>query len=65
MGERMTDFELTVLREIEGESPISPWGAAVGEAVDFLHENGYIARGKLTSKGIDYLARHPKEPSDA
>lgn len=50
----MTPFEREVLEEIAGLRPARPWGAAVGAAIDFLQDDGYVTRGygpKLTEKG--------------
>lgn len=50
----MTKYELKILREIAGEIPVSPWGAAVGEVLGFLHRDGLITKkfgGELTEKG--------------
>ena len=60
----MSDFELRILREIAGETPPSPWGAAVAEALVWLEANGYIAAGRLTEKGRAYLAgQSPEVPA--
>ena len=68
----LTDFELKVMRCVAGERvPGMAWGAAMGEAVEYLYGGGYLARGMsggalqyhLTDKGIEALtaARQPKE----
>lgn len=53
-NDKLTDFELKILREVDGREPASPWGAAVGHALSVLAGGGYITRkfgGKLTDKG--------------
>lgn len=40
-----TQFEIDVLRELNGERVEGMcWGAAMGEAVEWLHGSGYISR---------------------
>ena len=56
----LVDWEYQILREIIGELPMSPWGAAVGVALEYLYESGYIktlfaTKDSLTEKGLQYL----------
>ena len=52
-GDReLTDYEIQILRECAGELPASPWGAAVGQTLEFLQGFGYLdARGHINSAG--------------
>lgn len=55
MSEKLTKYELKVLRHLKGESvPGLRWGAAMGEAVEHLTDCGYLSKhyGDL---GIDYV----------
>lgn len=48
----LTPFELQILRECAGELPPSPWGAAVGVALETLQSLGYVScSGIITSLG--------------
>ena len=39
----MTDFERKILRHLNGEDvPGLTWGAAMGVAIEWLEDNGYI-----------------------
>lgn len=60
----LSDDELAVLRSLAGETPPIPWGAWVGACIDFLQEDGYVARGhvlKPTERGLSILKAHPAE----
>lgn len=49
-----TGFEIEILREVAGEARPSPWGAAIGSALSWLHAQGYITSefgGEPTEKG--------------
>jgi hypothetical protein len=55
----LTEFELQILCEIAGLRDQSPWGAAVGEALETLYGARLIESlggGKLTDKGKTALA---------
>lgn len=51
----LCEFEIQILRECAGEMQISPWGAAVGAALERLKGSGYISGGKPTAKGMAVL----------
>lgn len=54
MADKLTEFEVKVLREVAGEIPTIPWGAALGQTLESLKGSGYITShfgGKLTDKG--------------
>lgn len=45
MGHVLTDFDRDLLRSMNGEKIEGlAWGAAMGEAVEFLHECGLVTR---------------------
>ena len=54
--DKLTDHELQILREINGDLPASSWGAWVGACYESLSEGGYITREGITEKGKQYLA---------
>ncbi len=54
---RLCEYEIEILREVAGEKPISPWGASVGSALEYLEGNDFIAGGKITAKGEEVLAK--------
>jgi hypothetical protein len=37
----LCEFEVQILRELAGELPASPWGAAVGATLGFLKGSGF------------------------
>lgn len=57
----LDDYELQVLRELGGELPASPWGAALGQALEVLMGYGLAERAagqiQLTAKGRLQLDR--------
>lgn len=56
-GEKLTELELQLLREINGDLPASPWGAWVGACAEALQEMGLIDRAwKITDAG----RQHPQ-----
>ena len=59
--EKLTNWEEQLLREVAGELPPSPWGAAVGMSLEQLAEDGYLTAtfGTLTEKGRRYLKELP------
>jgi hypothetical protein len=53
---KLSDFELQILKECAGLLPPSPWGAAVGVALEYLQETGYLTiDGIPTDKGKEAL----------
>jgi hypothetical protein len=59
VADKLCEFELKVLREVAGEIPPMPWGAALGQALENLKGSGYITShfgGHLTDKGKAALA---------
>jgi len=49
-----TPFEIDLLRDLNGENVEGmSWGAAMGEAVEWLYHNGYLTRDSKMS-GIRY-----------
>ena len=63
----LTDWEVQILREVAGELPASPWGAAVGRALEHLYESGYLTStfGTITEKGREALAAlSPSKPQE-
>jgi transposase len=54
--DKLTDHELQILREINGDLPASSWGAWVGACYESLSGGGYITREGITEKGKQYLA---------
>jgi hypothetical protein len=51
-------FEIQILRECVGELPASPWGAAVGAAIETLTGSGYWDKETgLTDKGRAVLTQ--------
>lgn len=57
MSEKLTEWEIQILREVAGEIPASSWGAAISAALERLAESGYLTDtfGRLTDKGRRYL----------
>lgn len=52
---KLVDYELAILRLLSGEDmPNLRWGAAMGEAIEFLHGGGYVER-KRKDTGIAYV----------
>ena len=52
------EYEVKVLRELNGEKMGLSWGAAMGAAIEFLREDGYASGYSqigITQKGKDYL----------
>lgn len=50
----LTKYEMQTLRECAGIQPPSPWGAALGAALEKLKGSGYITScfgGEMTEKG--------------
>jgi hypothetical protein len=51
----LCEYEVNMLRQMAGQIPAQPWGAAVGAVLEILSGQGYIARAKgkydLTPKG--------------
>ena len=52
----MTDYERDIMRHLNGEDvPGLSWGAAMGEALEFLRGDGYVrqraGRYELTDEG--------------
>ena len=64
MSESLTEWEFQILREVACEIPASPWGAAIGEALEHLFANGYTTDtfGQITEKGRRLLADRSAEP---
>lgn len=54
--DKLTDHELQILREINGDLPASSWGAWVGACYESLSGGRYITREGITEKGKQYLA---------
>ena len=56
----LVPFEIQILQECAGERNASPWGAAVGQALESLRGSGYLERrtGNLTAKGKEFLKEH-------
>lgn len=57
-GDDLCEWELDILEECAGWRPASPWGAAVGAALEALRGRGLIDRGTVTDKGLAALKRH-------
>lgn len=53
--DKLTDSELQILREINGDLPPSPWGAWVGACYEALTGGGYITREGITVRGTQAL----------
>lgn len=52
----LTDFEREILEELAGLRTPSPWGAAVGAALEALRGFGLVTRaGIITPEGLRYL----------
>ena len=62
MAKELTDWEFQILREVAGEIPASPWGAAVGAALEYLAKSGYTRFDRLTDKGHEYIKLHRHKP---
>lgn len=59
---KLTAYEREILEEAAGERPTRAWGAAVGAALEFLREHGYIdSQLKPTDKGRAELRDDPLE----
>lgn len=54
MSNKLLDFELDVLRSMNGEKTDLRWGAAMGHAIESLYSGGYITR-KMTDRGLEYM----------
>lgn len=59
----LTEYEITILREVNGDQPARTWGAAVGAALESLRGSGYISGGQVTPKGQALLRRLNREPN--
>ena len=56
MSQTLTEFELQILQECANLRPASPWGAAVGAALEFLTKEKYVTkRWEVTEKGREAL----------
>lgn len=55
LGVDLVDYEIEILREVAGEKPARPWGAAVGAALGVLTAKGYVDHGCITDKGQEAL----------
>lgn len=57
----LCDFEVQIMRELAGELPASPWGAAVGATLGFLKGSGFVqvddGTYSLSDKGREELCR--------
>ncbi len=49
----LTEFEIDLLRDLNGEDRGLIWGAAMSEAIEGLHATGHLER-KSTPAGISY-----------
>ena len=56
MASKPCKFEIEILREIAGEIEPRRWGAAVGEALEFLRSSGYMGGNHVTDKGRALLS---------
>lgn len=55
---KLTQYELQILRECNGEFPISQWGAAVGACLEALRGFRLVNHaGKITELGKEYLKK--------
>lgn len=55
MSAGLTDYELDLLRCLNGEDvPGLRWGAAMSVSVEYLYHRGYATR-KISSRGIEYV----------
>lgn len=58
MSTTLVPFEIRILRECaDADGDKTPWGAAVGQALEVLWGSGYLDRGtgKPTPKGLEFL----------
>ncbi len=57
----LTDYDRKILRHINGEDfPDLSWGAAMGAALGFLHESGYVIGTnpvRITKDGLEELKK--------
>lgn len=60
MSEQPNDFEIEIMEECAGLREPRPWGAAVGAALEFLTEMGFVKNGELTEKGTAFLSREDR-----
>jgi hypothetical protein len=55
----VSKYEIKLLKDLNGERQEGlQWGAAMGAALEFLKEEGYVTRGaitKITEKGKKFL----------
>ena len=51
---KLTEFELDLLRDLDGEDRGMAWGAAMAVAVEHLYGEGYLTRSFDPVKGISY-----------
>ncbi len=60
MSEKLSDYEIKILRYLNGDDmPDLAWGAAMGAAVEFLAGGGLVTRGPnyfITEKGKAFIA---------
>lgn len=58
MSDKLNDFEIEVLRMLNGEKEIQ-WGAWVGACLEYLSDGGYCTRSpnyEILPRGKQYLA---------